>query len=45
MAITQQLEEIFDGHGGVGGAPECEDLPQQHPKRPSEGRNQTPWHW
>lgn len=32
MALFEQLEELFNGDAGVGGAPQGEDLPHQHPK-------------
>ena len=48
VPILQQLEELLHGDPRVGGAPQGEDLPQQHAKRPAaqqtvKGQTETQW--
>lgn len=39
MSLFEQLEELLNGNARVGGAPEGEDLPHQHPKRPADEKD------
>jgi hypothetical protein len=42
VALLQQLEQFLHRNPRVRRAPQCEDLPQQHPERPSaESDEQT----
>lgn len=38
VAFLQQLEQLLHRDAGVRRAPQGEDLPKQHPKRPAVGR-------
>lgn len=35
MALFEQLKKLFHRNARVGGTPQGEDLPHQHPKRPA----------